>query len=88
MSRKNLTYDARAARGQVAKLPELVRGLKADGAEVIVATGYPVAVACKSPMFRRSWPLASVTRVATKLIDGLARPGGNITGISDNATTL
>ena len=26
--------------------------------------------------------------IATHLIDGLARPGGNITGISDNATTL
>src|SRR5262245_23735273 len=44
---KNLTYDARAAGGQLAKLPDLVRGIKADGADAIVATGYPVVLACK-----------------------------------------
>ena len=85
---KNLTYDARAARGQVAKLPELVRGLKADGAEVIVVTGYPVAVACKFANVPTVVAFGVGDPVATKLIDGLARPGGNITGISDNATTL
>src|SRR6187399_1407404 len=41
---KNLTYDARAAGGQVAKLPELVRGIKADGADAIVAVGYPAVL--------------------------------------------
>jgi putative ABC transport system substrate-binding protein len=85
---KNLTYDARAAGGQVDKLPDLVRGIKADGADAIVATGYPVAVACKFANVPTVVAFGVGDPVATKLIDGLARPGGYITGISDNATTL
>jgi putative ABC transport system substrate-binding protein len=85
---KNLTYDARAAGGQVAKLPDLVRGIKADGADAIVAVGYPVALACKFANVPTVVGFGAGDPVATKLIDGLARPGGNITGISDNATTL
>ena len=85
---KNLTYDARAAGGQVAKLPELVRGIKADGADAIVAVGYPAALACKFANVPTVVAYGAGDPVATKLIDGLARPGGNVTGISDNATTL
>ena len=85
---KNLTYDARAAGGQVAKLPELVRGIKADGADAIVAVGYPVTLACKFANVPTVVAFGAGEPVATRLIDGLARPGGNVTGISDNATTL
>jgi len=85
---KNLTYDARAAGGQVAKLPELVRGIKADGADAIVAVGYPAALACKFANVPTVVAYGAGDPVATKLIDGLARPGGNVTGISDNATTF
>jgi putative ABC transport system substrate-binding protein len=85
---KNLTYDPRAAVGQVAKLPELVRSIKADGADAIVAVGYPAALACKFANVPTVVAFGAGGPVATKLIDGLARPGGNITGISDNATTL
>src|SRR5712691_8771128 len=66
---KNLTLEARGAGGEVGTLPEIVRGMKANQVDVIVALG-------------------GGDPVATHLIDGLARPGGNITGISDNATTL
>jgi putative ABC transport system substrate-binding protein len=85
---KNLTYDARAAGGKVAKLPELVRGIKADGADAIVAVGYPVTLACKFANVPTVVAFGAGDPVATRLIDGLARPGGNVTGISDNATTL
>jgi len=85
---KNLTYDARAAGGQLAKLPELVQGIKADGADAIIVSGYPVALACKFANVPTVAAFGVGDPVATKLIDGLARPGGNITGISDNATTL
>jgi len=85
---KNLTYDARAAGGQVAKLPELVRGIKADGADAIVAVGYPAVLACKFANVPTVVAYGAGDPVATKLIDGLARPGGNVTGISDNATTF
>jgi putative ABC transport system substrate-binding protein len=61
---KNLTLEARGAAGEVGKLPEMVRGMKAGQVDVIVAVGFPVILACK---------VANVP---------------NITGISDNATTL
>src|SRR5271154_5440660 len=44
---KNLTFDGRGAGGQVSKLGEIVRGMKADGVDVIVAIGFPTILACK-----------------------------------------
>jgi putative ABC transport system substrate-binding protein len=85
---KNLVLDARSAAGQVSKLPELVRAMKADRVDVIVTTGYPAALACKLENVPTVVALGAGDPVATNLIDGLARPGGNLTGISDNATTL
>ena len=86
---KNLTYDARAAGGQVAKLPELVRGHQGRAAST---RSWRSAIRrrwrARSPTSRRSSPSASATRWRPSSIEGLARPGGNVTGISDNATTL
>jgi putative ABC transport system substrate-binding protein len=85
---KNLSLDARAAAGQVAKLPELIRGMKADNVDVVVAAGFPTALACKVANVPTVIAFGAGDPVATQLIDGLSRPGGNITGISDIATTL
>jgi putative ABC transport system substrate-binding protein len=85
---KNLTYDARGAAGQNAKLPELVRAMKADHVDVIVAVGYPTALACKVENVPTVVAWGAGDPVATRLVDGLARPGGNLTGISDNSTAL
>lgn len=85
---KNLSFDARAAAGQVSKLPELVRGMKADKADVIVAVGFPTALACKVENVPTVVAFGAGDPVATNLIDGLSRPGGTVTGISDIATTL
>jgi putative tryptophan/tyrosine transport system substrate-binding protein len=85
---KNLTYDARGAAGQNAKLPELVRAMKADHVDVIVAVGYPTALACKVENVPTVVAWGAGDPVATNLVDGLARPGGNLTGISDNSTAL
>jgi putative ABC transport system substrate-binding protein len=85
---KNLSLDARGAGGQVSKLGELVRGLKANQVNVIVAAGFPVILACKVANMPTVVAFGGVDPVATHLIDALARPGGNITGISDNATGL
>ena len=74
--------------GEVGKLPELVRALKADHADVIVAIGYPTALACKGENVPTVVAFGAGDPVATGLVDGLARPGGSITGISDTATTL
>jgi putative ABC transport system substrate-binding protein len=85
---KNLTYDARGAAGQNAKLPELVRAMKADHVDVIVAVGYPTALACKVEDLPTVVAWGTGDPVATHLVNGLAHPGGNMTGIADNATTL
>jgi ABC-type uncharacterized transport system substrate-binding protein len=85
---KNLSLEARGAGGQVGKLGELVHGLKANKVDVIVATGFPVVLACKVANMPTVVAFGGGDPVATHIIDGLARPGGSITGISDNATTL
>ena len=85
---RNLVFDARGAMGQVSKLPELVRAMKADKVDVIVAVGYPTALACKVENVPTVVAFGVGDPVATNLIDGLSRPGGNITGISDDATAL
>ena len=57
--------------------------LKASKVDVIVAFGYLSALTAKQ---RTTLPVVSFTAgdpVGTGLVDSLARPGGNITGISD-----
>jgi putative tryptophan/tyrosine transport system substrate-binding protein len=85
---KNLSLEPRGAGGQVGKLDELVRELKAKEVDVIVAAGYPVVLACKRANVPTVVAFGGGDPVATNLIDSLARPGGSITGISDDATTL
>jgi putative ABC transport system substrate-binding protein len=85
---KNLSLDVRAANGQVGKLPELVREMKADRVDAIVTIGYPATLACKVENVPTVVAFGAGDPVAVNLVDGLSRPGGNITGISDIATTL
>jgi putative ABC transport system substrate-binding protein len=85
---KNLAFEARGAGGQMSKLGEIVLGMKADQVDVIVAGGFPVTLACKVANVPTVVYLGAGDPVATHLIDSLAHPGGNITGISDNAVAL
>jgi putative ABC transport system substrate-binding protein len=80
---KNLTFERRGAEMQFDRLPRLVNELVTSKVDVIVAFGYPSALAAKQGT---TLPVVSITTgdpVGTGLVDGLARPGGNITGISD-----
>jgi putative ABC transport system substrate-binding protein len=45
---RNLSYDARGAMGDVAKVREHMAEFKAANVDVVVAVGYPVAVAAKA----------------------------------------
>jgi putative tryptophan/tyrosine transport system substrate-binding protein len=85
---KNLILQARAANGRVDKLGELLNGLKADAVDVVVVTGFPTVLACKVANVATVVALGAGDPVATHLIESLAHPGGNITGISDNAAAL
>jgi putative ABC transport system substrate-binding protein len=74
--------------GQAVRIPQLMEELKANKVDVIVAWGYPVVLAAKAAGIPTVVGFGVGDPVATGLVDNLARPGGNITGISDVATTL
>jgi putative ABC transport system substrate-binding protein len=65
-----------------------VKELQALNVDAIVALGFPAANAAKPFGIPTVVAFGTGDPVATGLVDGLARPGGNITGISDVAATL
>jgi putative tryptophan/tyrosine transport system substrate-binding protein len=79
---QNLTFDARGAMGDVAKLPSLLQELKARDVDVVVGVGYVAALAAKAAGIPTVIAWGAGDPVETKLIDSLAHPGGNITGLS------
>src|SRR5215469_5755432 len=85
---KNLAFEARGAGGQMSKLGEIGRSMKDDGVDFIVAGGFQTTLACKVANVPTVVYIGVGDPVATHLIDSLAHPGGNITGISDNAAAL
>jgi ABC-type uncharacterized transport system substrate-binding protein len=85
---KNLAFEARGAAGQISKLGEIVRDMKAHQVDVIVAGGFPTTLACKVANVPTVVFVGAGDPVATHLIDSLAHSGGNVTGISDNAAAL
>ena len=85
---QNLALDARGVAGQVNKLGETVRAMKADQVDLVVVTGFPTVLACKVENVPTVVAFGAGDPVATHLIDSLAHPDGNVTGISDNATAL
>jgi putative ABC transport system substrate-binding protein len=85
---QNLTWDARGAMGDVAKIPAMLEELKSRGVDAIIVIGYRTALAVKPTGIPTIGAIGLGDPVETRLIDSLAHPGGNITGISDVATTL
>ena len=85
---QNLTWDARGSMGDVAKIPVMLDELKARGVDAIIVIGYRTALAAKPTGIPTIGANGIGDPVETKLIDSLAHPGGNITGISDVAATL
>jgi putative ABC transport system substrate-binding protein len=85
---QNLTFDSRGAMGDAGKLPSLLQELKARNVDVVVAVGYVAALAAKETGIPTVVAWGAGDPVETRLIDSLAHPGGNVTGISDVAATL
>jgi putative tryptophan/tyrosine transport system substrate-binding protein len=86
---QNLAFEgARGATGQPVQLSQLMAELKAAKVDAIVIFGYPTAVAAKAAGIPTVVAFGVGDPVATGLVVNLARPEGNITGISDVATTL
>jgi putative ABC transport system substrate-binding protein len=85
---KNLAYDARGAGGELGKIPQLMEDFKASGVDVLIAVGYPAARSAKVAGIPTVIAYGTGDPVATGLVNSLARPGGTVTGIADDAALL
>jgi len=86
---KNVTYIGRWSETKFERLPGLAVELVGLDVDLLLTTGAPAAEAAKAAT--STIPIVVVVpgdADATGLVASLARPGGNITGISDPATEL
>jgi putative ABC transport system substrate-binding protein len=86
---RNIDIEYRWAEGKYERLPALASELLDAKVEVIVTAGTPAALAVKRAT--TTVPLVMVAvgdPVGTGLVSSLARPGGNLTGLSSIAPDL
>jgi ABC-type uncharacterized transport system substrate-binding protein len=86
---RNIVIEYRWADGKYDQFPTLVAELIAAKVDVIVTAGTPAALAVKKAT--TTVPLVMVAvgdPVGTGLVPSLARPGGNLTGLSSVAPDL
>jgi ABC-type uncharacterized transport system substrate-binding protein len=86
---QNLTIEWRASQGKAELLPSLAADLVRVRVNVIVASDNPAIAAARDAT--RTIPIVMVLStdpVGTGFIGSLARPGGNITGLTFQATDL
>jgi putative ABC transport system substrate-binding protein len=79
---QNIVFEFRSAEGKLDRLPELAAELVRLKVDVIVALYVPCALAVKEAT--RDIPIVVIAAdpVETGIVSNLARPGGNITGVS------
>jgi len=85
---QNLALERRGAMGRVERMPALAQELIAAKVDVIVTNGYPTALAAIATGHPTVAAAGIGDPVAAGLVESLAHPGGNITGISDVAAEL
>jgi putative tryptophan/tyrosine transport system substrate-binding protein len=85
---KNVRVDVRVAEGRLERLPGLAEAFVRDGATVIFATGDAAGRAAQAAT--KTLPIVVIgdDLVGAGLVSSLAKPGGNITGVSILATEL
>jgi putative ABC transport system substrate-binding protein len=86
---RNIVIEYRWAEGKYERFPTLIAELIASKVDVIVTAGTPASLAVKKAA--SSIPLVMIAvgePVATGLVASLARPGGNITGLTSIAEDL
>jgi putative tryptophan/tyrosine transport system substrate-binding protein len=86
---RNLIVEVRSTEGQANLFRELATELDRLNLDVIVAFGGPAALAAKE-ILSSAIPIVMIAAdpVGLGLVAGLARPGGNITGVADLTTEL
>jgi putative tryptophan/tyrosine transport system substrate-binding protein len=86
---KNITIEYRFAEQKNERLPELAADLVRLKVDLIVVSGPPAALAAKSATTTIPIVMTNASDpVGAGLIAGLARPGGNVTGLSSLGTEL
>src|SRR5215831_5068422 len=81
---KNITIEYRFAEQKTDRLPELAADLVRLKVDLIVATDTPSSLAAKSATITIPIVMTSVgDPVGAGLVASLARPGGNVTGLSN-----
>src|SRR5215471_4938546 len=86
---KNIAFEYRFAEGKIERLPELAAELIRLKVDLIVTTGDPQASAAKKATTTIPIVMANAgDPVGSGFVASLARPGGNVTGLSDLATEL
>ncbi len=85
---QNIAFEFHSAEGKLERLPELAAELVRLRVDVIVALYVPPSLAAKQAT--REIPIVVVVGdpVETGIVPSLARPGGNITGVSLMASAL
>jgi len=85
---QNIAFEFRSAEGKLDRLPELAAELVQLKVDVIVALYVPPSLAAKQAT--RDIPIVVIVGdpVETGIVPSLARPGGNITGVSLMASAL
>jgi len=86
---KTVVFERFGAAGQLDRLPAMLDQLVSQHVDLIVTCGYPAAVAAA----QRASNIPLVVEhagdpVETKMVESLAHPGGNITGVSQISTEL
>ena len=86
---QNISVEYRFANGQVGQLPALAAELIQLKPDVIVTPGTPASVAAKKATSTIPIVFAGVAEaVGAGLVTSLARPGGNITGLTSISAAL
>jgi putative ABC transport system substrate-binding protein len=86
---RNIQFEPRAAEGQASRLANLAEELVRSKVDIIVASLTPSVIAARKATSDIPIVMAPAgDPVATGLISSLARPGGNITGVSATAAEL
>ena len=86
---KNITIEHRFAEGKSERLPELAADLVRLKVDLIMVSGGPSAVAAKGATTSIPIIMTNVgDPVGEGLVASLARPGGNVTGLSALSTEL
>jgi putative tryptophan/tyrosine transport system substrate-binding protein len=85
---KNIAIEYRSADGQLERLPDLAAEVVRLKVDVVLALGLPAASAAKQVTTTIPIVMTGGDPVRAGIVASLARPGGNVTGLSDSTVDV